>query len=330
MNKKTKGWLLAAALMMIAGLFLFWGVVIATDGGWERPIRNEETTKTYGIAETFHHISVETDTDDVLLTYVPYYDSSTDFLYSEPIEVICPELENRSYSVRVENDTLVIRLDDQRKWYDYISLFSESGSIIIRLPEKEYGMLTVRGDTSDIEIGKDFSFASADISVSTGDVYCYASVAEDLRIHGSTGTVRVEDVAVGKLDIGVSTGNVTVSNVSCAGDLSLNLTTGEAKVKDVLCKNLTSTGSTGDLVLENVSISEKLTADRSTGDIKLDGVSAEEMELTTDTGDVSGHLLEEMIFFATTDTGDISVPQSTAGGKCVITTDTGDISITVP
>lgn len=330
MNKKTKGWLLAAALMMIAGLFLFWGVVIATDGGWEHPIRNEETTKTYGITETFHHISVETDTDDVLLTYVPYYDSSPDLLYSVPIGVICPESENRSYSVRVENDTLVIRLDDQRKWYDYIRLFSESGSIIIRLPEKEYGMLTIRGDTSDIEIGKDFSFASAEVSVSTGDVYCYASVAEDLRIHGSTGSVRVKDVSVGNLDIAVSTGKVTVSNVNCGGDLSLDLTTGDGNVKDVLCKNLASTGSTGDLVLRNVRIGEKLTADRSTGDIVLEGVSAGEMEIDTDTGDVTGRLSEEMIFFATSDTGDIAVPQSTTGGKCVITTDTGDIFITIP
>ena len=329
MNKKTKGWLLAAALMMIAGLILFWGVVIATDGGWERPISHEITTQTYDITEAFHHISVETDADDVLLTYIPYVDSN-DLLYAESMGVTCSESENRSYSVSVENDTLVIRLNDQRKWYDHISLFSEAGSIIIRLPEKEYGNLTIRGETSDIEIGKDFSFASVDVSVSTGDVYCYASVADNLRIHGSTGSVRVEDCTIRNLDVAVSTGKITVSNVHCGEDLSLDLDTGEAKVKDVLCKNLTSTGSTGDLVLENVSISEKLTADRSTGDIQLDGVSAEEMELTTDTGDVSGHLSEEMIFFASSDTGDISVPQSTTGGKCVITTDTGDIAITAP
>ena len=322
MNKKVKGWLIAAVLMIIAGFVLFGGVIIATNGFISRPIGEEKTSQTYTVAESFSHISIETDIDDVLLDYVPFSDAL--------VEVACTESEKLRYTVSVENDTLMVRLNDQRKWYDHISLFSRSGSVILRLPQGEYGNLTIQGDTSDVKVRKEFSFSSVDVSVTTGDVYCYASVSEDIRIHGDTGSVRVQDVATRNLDIAVSTGKVTVTNVNCTGNLSVALTTGDLNVKDVLCKNLNSTGDTGDLVLEEVRIGEKLTADRSTGDIRLKAVGAGEIEITTDTGDVVGSLQEEMLFFTSTDTGKISVPQSTTGGKCVITTDTGDITITLP
>lgn len=322
MHKKTKGWLIAAVLMIIAGLFLFWGVVMTTDGGFGRPIEDRITTQTYPVIDSFHDIYVEVDTEDVSVSYFPSLDDT--------VEVVCRESENISYSVSVEDNTLMVRLVDQRKWYDHISWFPESRSLQIRLPKEVYGNLTVKADTSDIEIHKDLTFDSVDVSVTTGDVYCYASASRGIRIHGSTGTIRVENIETENLDIAVSTGKVTVTHVNCIGNLSLSLSTGDVTAKSVLCKNLTSTGSTGDLILEDVCISEKLTAKRSTGDVALKDITAGEIDITTDTGDVTGNLSEAMIFIASTDTGDISVPQSTTGGPCKITTDTGDIIITVP
>ena len=322
MNKKTKGWLIVAVVMLLSGLFLFLGVVMATDGGFDRPFKDRETTQTYPVIHSFHDIYVEADTDDISLTYFPSFDDT--------VEVVCRESENVSYSVNVEDNTLMIRLVDQRKWYDHISWFSESSSLQIRLPQEVYGNLTIKADTSDIELHKDLSFNSVDVSVTTGDVLCFASASKDVRIHGGTGTVRVENANVKNLDIDVSTGKVTVKSVSCTGDLTLGLTTGDTYLKDILCQNLVSTGSTGDLRMEDIRVKGKLTADRSTGDVSLSRSSAEEIVITTDTGDVSGSLSEPMIFYTASDTGDISVPQSTIGGLCKITTDTGDIFFTAP
>jgi hypothetical protein len=44
---------------------------------------------------------------------------------------------------------------------------------------------------------------------------------------------------------------------------------------------------------------------------------------------VSGSLLSNKVFTAKTDTGKVSVPNSSNGGKCEITTDTGKIIIEI-
>ena len=322
MHKKTKGWLIAAVLMIIAGLFLFWGVVMTTDGGFGRPIKDRITTQTYPVIDSFRDIYIEADTEDVSLMYFPSSDDT--------VEVICRESEHVSFSVSVEDNTLMVLLVDQRKWYDHITWFPESRSLQIRLPKEAYGNLTVKADTSDIEIQKNLAFDSVDVSVTTGDVYCYATISEDLGIHGGTGSVRLENADAKNLDIHVSTGKITIANVTCTGNLSLSLTTGDACLKSTVCRNLVSGGSTGDLILEDVCIGEKLTAKRSTGDVALKGITAGEIDITTDSGDVTGNLSEAMIFIVSTDTGDISVPQSTTGGPCKITTNTGDITVTAP
>ena len=69
--------------------------------------------------------------------------------------------------------------------------------------------------------------------------------------------------------------------------------------------------------------------ERSTGDVRMEGCDAAEIFILTDTGDVAGSLLSDKVFVVETDTGDVDVPRSAAGGRCEITTDTGDIRITV-
>ena len=64
--------------------------------------------------------------------------------------------------------------------------------------------------------------------------------------------------------------------------------------------------------------------------MKFKDVDAKDVSVTTDTGDVRGNLLSDKIFFTRTDTGEISVPQTTTGGKCEIMTSTGDIRLTTP
>ena len=81
--------------------------------------------------------------------------------------------------------------------------------------------------------------------------------------------------------------------------------------------------------MKKVIVTEKLALKRSTGDVKLESCDAGEIVIKTDTGDVKGSLQSKKIFFAHSDTGRVSVPKTTTGGKCDITTDTGDIKITI-
>ena len=204
--------------------------------------------------------------------------------------VVCNEQKNLKHSVTVKDGTLSIKVNDTRKWYEHIGIHFGTTKITVYIPKEELGTLCVKA---------------------------------------STGDICVENMLAGTLDLSVSTGRITVTDVSCQGDVNIRVSTGKTVLTDVQCKNLTSTGSTGSMVLKQVVAEEKFSIKRSTGDIKLEGCDAAEIFMETDTGDVEGSLLTEKVFAAHADTGKVDVPKTVTGGSCQITTDTGDIKITI-
>ena len=256
-------------------------------------------TNIHKINEEFDNISIKTDTADIA------------FVLSDDgmCRVVCYEDAKKSHSVEVQDGTLTVNVVNNKKWYDYIGVNIDSPKITVYLPEVEYSSLIIEESTGDIKISKDFGFKSIDISLSTGNVKCYASATEAIKIVASTGDIYAESISAGSLDLTVSTGKVHLS--------------------DIMCKNLTSIGDTGDVSLINVIATEKISIERSTGDITFDRSDAAELFITTDTGNVKGSLLTNKVFITKTDTGRIDVPNSIAGGRCEITTDTGDIKISI-
>ena len=109
--------------------------------------------------------------------------------------------------------------------------------------------------------------------------------------------------------------------------ICVKVSTGKLELADITCKNFTTTGSTGKVSLKNLIATEKMELRRSTGDVALDGCDGAEIIVKTGTGDITGTLLSQKTFTAQTDTGRISVPQSTTGGPCTLTTSTGNIEI---
>lgn len=215
------------------------------------------------------------------------------FLPSENAEttVICYEQQNMTHAVSVKDGTLQIQVEDTRKWYEYIGISFRCPKITVYLPQGEYNALSVKSITGNIEIPKDFAFQSVDLSVSTGDI--------------------------------------SVSGVTCSGDVAVYVTTGNATITDLQCKNLTTAGTTGDLYMRNVVAAQMFSAERNTGDITLERCDATELYLKTTTGHVTGSLLSQKVFTVSATTGHIEVPQNTGGGKCEIHTTTGNIKITL-
>ena len=319
MSRKTKIWLIAAAVLVVAGLGLMTGTVKACNWDFARLNTASYETNTHEIKENFDSISLYTDTADIF--FVPSRNGSC--------SVVCRELEYEKHAISVQDGTLTIRETDTRKWYDNIGVTYGVPSITISLPAGEYSKLFIKESTGDIEIPKDFQFESVDITTSTGDVTNYASASGTVKITAKTGYIRVERVSATALTLSVTTGNVTVSDVACAGDFTLSVTTGRAYLTDVACRNFTTSGNTGELSLTHVIAAETFHIERTTGDVEFDNSDAAEIFVKTDTGDVDGTLLSEKVFFITTDTGDVEVPRTMTGGKCEITTDTGDISINI-
>ena len=299
MRKGKKMWLAVAGSLVVIGLIIFVGTMAVNGWDFRKLGTGKYETNTYVISEEFSNISIKTNTADVV--FAPSDDGK--------FKVVCYEENKVKHSVRVENEALTINVVDTRKWYEHIGFNFRSPRITVYLPEGEYGSLKINESTGDIVLAKDFSFASIDISVSTGDVKCLASSSGDVKI-------------------GVSTGEVKLSGVSC--------------------KSFTSKGSTGDISLNNVVVAEKISIERSTGDVELDRTRASkifietdtgdvelersdagEISIETDTGDVEGTLLSDKVFITETDTGRVNVPSSVTGGRCEITTDTGDIRISI-
>lgn len=319
MSKGAKIWLIVAASLILIGGIIFVGVMTMLKWDFAKLSTNPYETNEYEMDEAFKAISVDIDTADI--TFISSENSKC--------SVVCYEQKNLKHSVTVKDDTLVIETVDTRKWYEHIGITFDTPKITVAIPEGEYGALSVRSSTGDVEISKDFKFESMDLSTSTGDVKNAASAAEAIKIKTSTGNIGIEGIAAGSLDLSVSTGRVNVSGVACEGDVSVVVSTGKAYLVDVACQNLSSSGNTGDISLKQVVAEERFSIERSTGDVKFEGCDAAEIFVEADTGDVKGSLLTDKVFITQTDTGRVDVPKSITGGRCEITTNTGNIQITI-
>jgi len=319
MRKTTKIWLVIAASLVLIGSIVFGGVMSMLKWDFTKLSTGTYETNDYEINEDYKNISIVTDTADIV--FVPSENPKT--------SVVCHEQKNMKHSVTVKDDTLVIEVIDTRKWYEYIGINFGGPKITVYIPQRECGVLSVRSDTGDVEISKDITFESIDISGSTGNVANYASALENITIKLTTGNIGTENISAGVLDLSVLTGGIRVSDITCQGDVKINVSTGKANLTDIACKNLLSRGNTGDISLKNVTASEKFSIKRSTGDVRFDGCDAAEIFVETDTGDVVGSLITDKVFITETSTGRIDVPNTTRGGRCEVITGTGNIKIAV-
>lgn len=318
MKKQTKIWLISAAVLIVLGIMLFNAAMTVNHWDFSKISTINYQTNTYTFNKAFHNIEIKTDTADIL------------FLPSEDgiCKVVCHEKDTALHDVLVQDKTLIVKVIPVKDWVQ-IGISSESPKITVYLPETEYASLLIRENTGDIEIPKGFHFQSVDITTSTGDVKNYASASEDIRIKTNTGDILTENISAKNLSFSVSTGKITAESVICKETLEINVSTGKTNLTDISCKNLISNGTTGDIFLINLLASEKIFIERSTGDINFDGCDANEIQIKTSTGDVEGTFLSDKSFDTETDTGKISVPKGTNGGKCEIVTDTGDIKINI-
>ena len=319
MSRGTKTWLIIAAILIVVGTIVFGGMMMSFQWDFTKLSTVKYETNKIEVNEAYENISVITNTADVVL--VPSETATS--------SVVCYEQQNLKHSVEVKDGTLVIRVEDTRKWYEYIGIQFGTAQITVYIPKGIYGALSIKSSTGDVTIPKDVQFESIDVTGNTGDVKCLASVSEHIKIKLSTGSIQVKNVSAKAVALSVTTGSVKVEALSCSQKLAISVSTGKTDIKDVTCSSLTSTGDTGDIIMKKVIATEKLSLKRNTGDVKLESCDAGEIVIKTDTGDVKGSLQSEKIFFAHSDTGRVSVPRTTTGGKCEITTDTGNIKITI-
>lgn len=315
---KTKKWFVTISVFILVGLIIFGGVMTVFEWDFTKLSAYKYQTKQYEITQEFESVFINVKTAEI--TFVAANDGKC--------LVECYERENQAHSVTVKDNTLVIETAD-KKWYEQLGISFNAPRITVYMPKGDYGALYIKGSTGDIDVPKDFTFKSGDISLSTGVVKYCANTLGKIEIEATTGDIACENIDAASISLSATTGRIVAENVNCDGDFKAKVTTGDTDIINVNCKNVLSEGSTGDLNLENVIAGEKMSFKRSTGDIKLNRCDAAEILGTTDTGDIKGSLLTEKVFIANSDTGKVKVPKTINGGKCELSTNTGNIKIEI-
>ena len=316
---KTKIWLIVAVSLILIGSLIFAGVMSMLEWDFTKLTTEKYETNEHTVSGEYRNIIVKTKTANV--DFIPSANGGT--------SVVCYEAKKQQHTVSLDGDTLVVEINDERKWYDHIGIGFISPKVTVYIPQGEYNSLSVKTSTGDVDIPRELVFDSIDIAGSTGDITCRASVMGLIKIKNSTGDICLENVSAGRLDLKLTTGKITLTDINCEGDLTTDVSTGKTDISNVTCESLTSDGSTGSILLENVVASGKFFIERDTGNVRLDGCDAAEIYIETDTGNVSGSLLTSKVFITDTDTGNVDVPRSAEGGRCEISTDTGDIEIEI-
>ena len=134
MKRATMVWMIVAASLILLGGLGFVGIMSMNHWNFNILSTSKYETNTHEIREDFSSIEVRTDTAD--LTLLPSEDGVC--------RVVCQEQKNNSHEVKVENGTLVIRLVDNRRWYEHISIGWGSSKLTVYLPKSEYEDLNVR------------------------------------------------------------------------------------------------------------------------------------------------------------------------------------------
>jgi DUF4097 and DUF4098 domain-containing protein YvlB len=318
MAKKTRIWLIVAVSLLLTGGILF--TVAMSSLGWDfaKWSTAKHQMNKHTVSEEFDSISIHSEEAEVRLALAE----------NGECRVECFEKANAAHTVMVEDGKLIITAVDNSKWYENLFNFEEE-TITVYLPQKEYTLLSIVNQTGDVEVAKDFSFESAQVSATTGDIRWFSSVSGRIALNTTTGDIIIENISSGSMSLTVSTGQVHAMGVNCADVVNVQVSTGDVYLTNAACKNFVSGGSTGDITLKNVRAVERLSIERGTGDVRFDGCDGGEIVVKTGTGDVSGTLLSAKDFITETGTGSVNVPQSSSGGKCQIKTGTGDIHIRV-
>ena len=300
MRKSAKVAMLIASILCVVGVITCVVGLFGMGLDFSKLNTQPTVTNTHEVTGDFTHISIQTNTADVV------------FAISEDdnCHVVCNETEKLTHSVTMEDDTLVIKTEDHRKWYDHIGIFIGGSSVTVYLPKSQYGNIAIETDTGDVEMPRDFKFGETCVKTDTGDVFWDAIVFGSFRIGTDTGDITLESMAVTE----------TLMIETDTGDICLD----EIQVVDICVET-----QSGDVDLRNTVASDSISIKTDTGDVKFDRSDAASIVVETDTGDVTGTLLSEKIFFTESDTEDIRVPQSMSGGRCEIRTDTGDIVIEI-
>ena len=309
---------LIAIPIVIGSVLLIGGGALFGYAAYKSSKNNTVETKEYKELASFNKFDIDLTIADL------------EFVKSEETKVVVQETKYDVHTVTSENNTLKVKGQDIRKWYEHLFNWNwfQKVKVTVYMPEGAYDELKVISATGNVTVPSDFSFASFTTAVSTGNVNSRANVTGDITVTTSTGKINFENITANRMDLKASTGDIRLKDVNVTEDIKLKTSTGDFNLENVTCKSYESSSSTGDLNFNNVKVTNTINVKNDTGHVKMIASDAEELDIKTSTGYVNLELLTSKIVYAESSTGRKNVPASTTGGLCKIKTSTGVIKVT--
>ena len=294
------------SILLVAGSAAF-GLAIAK-GAFTNNNYTKEVTKEYVFEDSFSKIDVDVVTAD--LTFKPAEDNKT--------KVVSVEREKIHHTAKVANDALVIREQDDRKFYEKWFGFIGRMKVTVYLPESTYSELKIEVTTGDTLVEDSFTF-------------------DKQNIKSTTGNVKLSNVTGSSANIKVTTGSIILNNYTLGASLDVDTTSGDFNLDGVRCNKATLHTTSGDYKLNDFIVTGDLDPDRpnldisgTTSEIIFKNCDAHNIKMKTTTGDIKGNFLTKKNIDADAGTGHALVNSDrTVADKCYAHTTTGDIDISI-
>lgn len=318
MRPSKKKALRFALICVTAGLLISFIALASLNFSFFEMGTMEHAANTYTVTDSFTNIKVWGAECDVRL--IPSEDGTC--------TVLCSETDRVTHNVSVKNGTLTIERTDDRKWYEHIGFtWSYWGpmEVVISLPERAYGDLDVRTASGKVEIPGDFSFGSAKVDGTSGDVRFTAAVDGELRLKTVSGDIQASGMRPETLTITSTSGDITLDTIAVGAAFACKTVSGSQTVTDLTCRSAALNTTSGDVTVSDLIASEDIRMEAVSGTLSLTRCDADTLWLKTTSGDVNGTLRTEKTFVTHTTSGSVRVPGSTSGGSCEVKTVSGDI-----
>ena len=274
MSSVKKGWLIAAAVLVVGGLLMVGGAVYFCDLDFHQFNTLKYEMHSTDIDPEFEQIDIDTSVAAVSIELSPDGNCRLD----------CYEPSKMKHSAQVENGVLKIR--EVQKWEGGFGIDMEEPTLTLYLPKDQYAALKLMVDTGDIRVPKIFTFDRVQIGSDTGDVDFQAGVTGQAQFKTDTGTVKAVGVSCGNFTAESDTGEILLENVIASGTLDVTSQTGDVRLKECDGAEIYITTDTGDV--KGTILTEKVfLTETDTGEVNVPkSLTGGRCEITTQTGDI--------------------------------------------
>ena len=205
--KKSKKILITVAVILIAvGIICGFCGIYSLGFNFNEISTSDFVTHTYTVDDDFTNIIIEDASSNI-----NFYKSNDD-----KCRVLCEEREKVTHTVVNENNTLTVRVKDERNWFERINIgfFVADMRVSIYLPKNKYDSLNVASMSGDIDVANEFTFDNAKVGSISGDVSVKADVKQELNISSTSGDVYAENLNLKKFNAESTSGDVIINNIS--------------------------------------------------------------------------------------------------------------------